>query len=137
MFFMDERALLVIASAAFLGGVISIATRLGDFSRVRDIDPFAMFWTALLKPLIGVVLAIFILAVLASESINIAVVGKDPLGLENHYDKEHWGHIRVHTFYVLWVIGFLAGFSERFAWDFVQRSEGLSEGPSPVPEKKT
>ncbi len=35
VFFMDQRALLVIVSAAFLGGVVSIATRLGEFARVR------------------------------------------------------------------------------------------------------
>jgi hypothetical protein len=28
--------------------------------------------------------------------------------------------------YVLWVLGFLAGFSERFAWDFVDRAQGVA-----------
>jgi hypothetical protein len=72
IFFMNERALAVISSAAFIGGVISIATRLQEFSRVRDLDPFAMFWTAMLKPLIGVVLSFFILATLAGGVISFA-----------------------------------------------------------------
>lgn len=67
VFFMDQRALLVIISAAFLGGVVSIATRLSEFAQVRGLDPFAMFWTALLKPLIGVTLSVFILATLSGE----------------------------------------------------------------------
>jgi len=39
---MNGRALAVISSAALIGGVISIATRLQEFSRVRNLDPFAM-----------------------------------------------------------------------------------------------
>ena len=32
----------VISSAAFIGSVISIATGLQEFSRVRDLDPFVL-----------------------------------------------------------------------------------------------
>ena len=32
------------------------------------------------------------------------------------------------TLYILWVFGFLAGFSERFAWDFVDRAQGIASG---------
>jgi hypothetical protein len=127
VFFMDQRALLVIVSAAFLGGVVSIATRLDEFAKVRGLDPFAMFWTALLKPLIGVTLSVFILAALSGEIIGLGFLGKDPLGLVNIGIGET-GTLTAKTAYILWVIGFLAGFSERFAGDFVQRTEGIAGG---------
>jgi hypothetical protein len=40
------------------------------------------------------------------------------------------------TIHVLWVIGFLAGFSERFAWDFVDRAQGRAAGDQPPPRPK-
>ncbi len=43
IFFLDGSALTVITGAALIGGIVSIATRLNEFSRVRDLDPFAMF----------------------------------------------------------------------------------------------
>ena len=43
VFFMNGEALTVVAFGAFLGGVVSIATRLAEFCYVRGLDPFAMF----------------------------------------------------------------------------------------------
>jgi hypothetical protein len=134
IFFMDQRALLVIASAAILGGIVSIATRLGEFSRIRGLDPFAMFWTALLKPLIGVALSFFILAALAGEVIGFGFLGKDPMAIGNELVGVT-GKMTERTLYILWVIGFLAGFSERFAWDFVQRTEGVAGGDTGADKK--
>jgi hypothetical protein len=128
VFFMEQRALLVIVSAAFLGGVVSIATRLGEFAKVRGLDPFAMFWTAFLKPLIGVALSVFILAVLAGGIVSFGFLGNDPLGLvksDQAIAVGEPGTLTAKAAYILWVIGFLAGFSERFASDFVQRTEGI------------
>lgn len=147
IFFMNGRALLVITSAAFIGGVVSIATRLREFSRVKDLDPFAMFWTALLKPLIGVILSLFILAALAGGVVSIGILDKssfdalDPSAIRTlteklQNDAPHANEMITSTIdsvivaaralYILWVVGFLAGFSERFAWDFVDRAQGVT-----------
>lgn len=124
IFFMNGKALAAIASAAFIGGVISIATRLQEFSRVRDLDPFAMFWTAMLKPLIGVVLSLFIFATIAGNIITFGFMENAELGklLDSTVT------IGNKALYVFWVLGFLAGFSERFAWDFVDRAQGVANG---------
>jgi hypothetical protein len=124
IFFMNGPALAVISSAAFIGGVISIATRLQEFSRVRDLDPFAMFWTALLKPLIGVVLSFFILATLSGGVISFSFLSTEAIG---DFTKP-MPPDTLKAMYVLWMFGFLAGFSERFAWDFVNRAEGTVSG---------
>jgi hypothetical protein len=126
IFFMEGKALAVIASAAFIGGVISIATRLREFSRVRDLDPFAMFWTAMLKPLIGVVLAMFILATLIGGVITFGFFESN--AFSNLNEAKNALLLSPRTLYVLWVLGFLAGFSERFAWDFVDRAQGVASG---------
>ena len=129
IFFMDGRALIVITSAAFLGGVVSIATRLREFSRVTDLDPWAMFWTAMLKPLIGVVLALFILVTLAGGVISFGFLdgAGNPLALTDH-GAQVPSAVTDKILYVLWMLGFLAGFSERFAWDFVDRAGGVADG---------
>ena len=132
IFFMDGRALAIITSAALIGGIVSIATRLNEFSRVRDLDPFAMFWTAMLKPLIGVVLAVFILATLEG---NILSFGFLPAASLAALSKTPLTDPAFQALYILWVLGFLAGFSERFAWDFVGRAQGVASG-SPGGDKK-
>lgn len=129
IFFMDARALGIITFAALIGGIVSIATRLNDFSRVRDLDPFAMFWTAMLKPLIGVVLAVFILATLEGRVITFGFLGTDLLdALSGTTTAGNVESKATQALYIFWMLGFLAGFSERFAWDFVDRSEGVASG---------
>jgi hypothetical protein len=125
IFFMDIRAFAIITSAALIGGIVSIATRLNEFSRVRDLDPFAMFWTAILKPLIGVVLAVFILATLEG---NILSFGFLPSASFGALPKTPQSDEAIKALYILWVFGFLAGFSERFAWDFVGRAQSVASG---------
>lgn len=119
MFFMNSAALAVITSAAFVGGAVSIATRLKDFARARDLDPFAVFWTAMLKPLIGVVLSIFILAALYGQIVSFGFLNSSELPSGDVVPTAK-------GLYILWVLGFLAGFSERFAWDFVDRAQGVA-----------
>jgi hypothetical protein len=125
VFFMSGRALAVISSAAFIGGVISIAIRLRELSQARDLDPLGLFLTVMFKPLIGVVLSWFILALLAGDIISFGFLGKDPLALEASGSTPI---IKDKVLYALWILGFFAGFSERFAWDFVDRAEGLVVG---------
>lgn len=98
--------------AAFLGGCISILLRLRDFSESYDVDPTFFFWTAFFKPLIGVVLAIFIYCVLYSGVIEASFL-KIPADVKPET-----------KLYAFWfVVGFLAGFSERFASDVISRAE--------------
>lgn len=125
IFFMDGRALWAVASAAIAGGILSIVTRMGEFTRVRDMDPLAMFLTATFKPLIGVVLSVFILAALAGDIVSFGFLGVDPLHLAATPAS---ADPPKKVLYVLWAVGFLAGFSERFAWDFVDRATGATLG---------
>jgi len=128
IFFMNGTALTVITAAAIIGGIVSIATRLNEFSRVRDLDPFAMFWTAMLKPLIGAVLAIFILATLAGKILTLGFLSTDALFFSPNDPDLQKQIAAKEALYVLWALGFIAGFSERFAWDFVARTEGIAGG---------
>jgi hypothetical protein len=129
IFFMNGQALAVMTSAAFVGGVVSIATRMKEFSAMRDLDPFAVFWTALFKPLIGVVLSLFILATLAGGVITLGFLDRDAFTLIGAQGLDAANTAKAQaSLYVLFVLGFLAGFSERFAWDFVDRTQGVASG---------
>ena len=98
-----------IAGAAFLGGLVSMLSRLQAFSRLGDFDHVFLFFNALFKPLIGVIFGLFAFAFWKS--------GLLPL------DKELLQASL--TPYQIWTVGFLAGFSERFANDLISRGEGL------------
>ena len=97
-----------VASAAFLGGLVSILSRLKSFSRLGDFDHVFLFTNALFKPFIGVIFGLFAYAFWLS--------GLLPL------DNKLITHVTVHQ---LWVVGFLAGFSERFTQDLISRGEGI------------
>jgi hypothetical protein len=79
----------------------------------------------MLKPLVGVVLSFFILATLAGEVITFAIFPEDGL---SDLAQTTLTDGALKTLYILWTFGFLAGFSERFAWDFVNRAEGTVSG---------
>jgi hypothetical protein len=97
-----------LASAAFLGGLVSILSRLKSFSRLGDFDHVFLFANALFKPFMGVIFGLFAYAFWLS--------GLLPL------DARLTAEVTVHQ---LWVVGFLAGFSERFTQDLISRGEGI------------
>ena len=105
--------LLAVAAAAFLGGVVSLLSRMREFSKLRDFDPIFLFWNGLLKPYVGIIFALFVFAFLKSEFVPAVKLGSD-------------------TVYVWWVVGFLSGFSERFTRDIISKSEGAIGGPKPA-----
>jgi DNA-binding XRE family transcriptional regulator len=88
------------------GSVISIATRLSNFeSKFYDInDHRILFLTGFFKPIIGVIFAIFVSAVIMSGFLPIAVP-------------------ETNQKYFFAVIGFISGFSERFAKDIISKTK--------------
>jgi hypothetical protein len=97
-----------VAGAAFLGGLVSILSRLKSFSRLGDFDHVFLFTNALFKPFIGVIFGLFAYAFWLSGLLPL-----DPKLIANV------------TAHQLWVVGFLSGFSERFTQDLISRGEGI------------
>jgi hypothetical protein len=95
-------------AAAYLGGLVSVMSRLHGFARIGDFEHVFLFVNALARPLIGAISGIFAYAALASGFIPL--------------DQELIGTITPHQ---VWTIGFVAGFSERLAKDLVSRSEQM------------
>lgn len=113
LFAAESATLTTVAAAAFLGGVVSLLSRMREFSKLRDFDPIFLFWNGLLKPYVGIIFAIFVFAFLKSEFVPAVKLGSD-------------------TIYVWWVVGFLSGFSERFTRDIISKSEGAFSGGRPA-----
>lgn len=101
---MDHIIILVFSS--FLGSVVSIATRIGILEQ-SCYRPLRTFVSVLFRPLISLAFAIFIYAILQTGMISF-------LGLSLKGSK---------GIATLWAVGFLAGYSERFAKDFVSEAE--------------
>lgn len=106
---LDFAATPAVIGAAYLGGLVSVLSRLESFSKLRDFDPMFLFLNALAKPFLGVVFGLFAYAALKSGFLPLKIDAPDPT-----------------TTYHLWAIGFLAGFSERFANDLGSRGAGLA-----------
>ncbi len=96
----------IIVFSSFLGSVVSVVTRIGylDQSSYR---PLSIYMNVLFRPLISLAFALFIYAVLQTGLISF-------LGLSLAGAK---------GIATLWVVGFLAGYSERFSKDFISETE--------------
>jgi hypothetical protein len=95
-------------AAAFVGGLVSVLTRLQGFARLSDVDHVFQFVNAFARPFIGAAFGVFAFAALKGNLIPL--------------DKEILASLTPHA---IWAIGFLAGFSERFGPALVTRGEGL------------
>jgi hypothetical protein len=100
-----------VLAAAFLGGLVSVMTRLQNFARLSDVDHVFQFVNAFVRPFIGAAFGVFAFAALKGNLIPL--------------DKEMLESLSAHG---VWAIGFLAGFSERFGPALVTRGEGLFSG---------
>ncbi|WAJ28333.1 hypothetical protein [Antarcticirhabdus aurantiaca] len=94
-----------------LGSVVSILLRLGEFEAMRGKSKQFLYYTGFTLPIIGAAFGAVIGAVLAAQVISIRI-GEFPGGSQ--------------SFEVYMVVGFLAGFSERFSRGVLKALEGTS-----------
>lgn len=113
--FGDPYLFLTLTSAAVAGGVISLLTRIREFTDLAVFNPLLVFSTAFFKPVIAIAFAYLIYSVLNSELIGLA-------GFDKILDWTEQS--RTAALSVVWVVGFFSGFSERFVNDFVGSVEG-------------
>lgn len=97
--------LLMVAVAGGAGSAVSMLVRIQDFAQQKNFDPLAVFLTGFFKPVIGICFALFILFVIKSEIVPVKPTDKE---------KE---------IFLFLALGFVAGFSERFARDIISRTE--------------
>jgi hypothetical protein len=100
-----------LAFAAFVGGLVSLLSRVNQFANLYIFDPFLIFVNSLLKPLIGAVLALTMFAILESGIVEIKFINFEIEGSKPRF--------------IFWAFGFIAGFSERLAGDFIARAESV------------
>jgi uncharacterized membrane protein len=108
---LDERsvALLIIAiHAAFIGGIISILARIQDFLSDPTLSPPLIYISVIRKPFLAATIVVLVFSVLRAGLISFN--GVDLAGPSAPY--------------LAWAVGFLCGFSERFAQDFVVSASG-------------
>lgn len=123
-FILPPREASPLAFAAAVGGLVSLLSRVNQFAGLYVFDPILIFVNSLLKPLLGSLLALTAYAILKSGLVQVSGLALD------HVEGEHR--------YVFWAFGFVAGFSERLARDFIARAEGVvghpgEDGPSRRP----
>ena len=137
----------ILVGGAFVGGIVSILSRLDKFGTLRLYNPNLVFLTAFWKPMIGVALSMFTYSIFASEFIQISGFEFDttpPIeastsastsgtdGLSNNHPEQSKHHKH---YLIVWALGFLCGFSERFTRDLVRGVENkIMPGASDRPE---
>lgn len=93
--------------ASFLGSIVSVVTRMAKLLTYTVQNPVEIYVAVLFRPLISLGFALFIYAVLKAGIISfLGLQLEGPRGMAT-----------------VWVLGFLAGYSERFSKDFVAGAE--------------
>jgi len=110
-------ALIMLAMHAYLlGSSISILSRIQDYLLTPTLSPVLIYVSVISKPLLSVAVAILAFAVLKAGIISF-------IGVDLNSPSAP---------YLAWVLGFLCGFSERFAQDFVISTIGTFGEPHPL-----
>jgi hypothetical protein len=104
-FGVSSALILLAAGSGAIGSIVSIMSRVGDFSDLETKDHMVYFFTGLFKPVIGTAFAVFIFSLIKA--------GIVPIDLGNE----------TREVLVISAISFLSGFSERFASDFTKKVE--------------
>ncbi len=103
------------AIAGAVGGATSLLARLNELAALSrwssEGDPRQLFYTGLLKPVVGIVAGLFAYAAFSGGLITVHVPGQDASPV---------------VFYA--ALAFLAGFSERFAHDLTDSAGNLRGG---------
>jgi hypothetical protein len=124
-FSLDPLVFTFMAFGAIGGAVTSVLTRLGDFAAMGRAKIELVFLNALVKPIVAVFLSITVVALFASDAVNIAgfdiQVAKIVPGTPDYLKQ----------LAIFWSVGFLSGFSERFARDVVGRVDPPGGAPQP------
>src|SRR4030095_6643030 len=105
----DSTKVVLAAFFGCLGGVVSLLMRLAEFERTRGKSKQFLLLSGATQPIVGGIFAAVVGALLASKIINFGETGLNVW----HYT----------------VIGFLAGFSERFARNVLSIAEGQISRP--------
>jgi len=116
-----KKSMIVAGFFGVLGSVVSIMQRLDQFERPKRRSHSLVLFTGVALPLIGGVFAMVIAAVFRTGIVSTALTEPQP-GTDFPY------------FYV--VIGFLSGFSERFAGNILGRAEDGISGDREVTIRK-
>jgi hypothetical protein len=91
-----------------LGAAVSLMLRVRNLGRYRSIDSEALFYTAFFKPIVGAAFALFSFLALNAGIINLA----------SPPEKQR---------FLFAALAFVAGFSERFAKDVIDKVAGAAD----------
>jgi hypothetical protein len=119
--------------AGVLGSVTSILLRAITFDNKTFDDPLIPFLIGLLKPIIGLMLGIFISAVIQSD----IIVQLDVLFPQNAPSLALQQRNRQRRIFFVFSCAFIIGFSERLASDLLSKTESTLLSYSTVPSKKS
>lgn len=89
--------------SATLGGIVSILSRMQKFVSLEDLSPTMVYISVLRKPFLAAAFVVLVFCVLQIGLINVPGIS---------FDGDN-------APYVAWAVGFLCGFSERFAQDVI------------------
>jgi hypothetical protein len=94
--------------AGVAGAIVSVAIKTGSLVEDPAIDPFDAFISTVLRPPIGAAFALLLFSMIRLNVVNLGISVSSSSG------------------YSCWLIGFLAGFSERLVPDLILRTESQS-----------
>lgn len=116
--FMKKSEVIPLLCSAMFGAIAGQFARINQFGTLRAYHPLLVALNGFLKPLTTLILALALFAVIKTGIITVKSFDFSAAKPDEA------------TLYAIWLIGFLAGFSERFAPDVVRRAEDAIAPPA-------
>lgn len=112
--------IIVLVVAAFTGAVVSVLARFRFFLDAARATPMSAYMTLATKPFVSIAFATFIYAIIGSGLVTLPGISLDG----------------ANGYYIVWAIGFMSGFSERFVQDFVAQADRIAGAGTPAAAPK-
>jgi hypothetical protein len=113
------KEIVLVVFAAIVGACVSILSRSDTFASLFVYDPFLIFVNCLVKPIVACGLAVTVYCIFGSGIIQVTGLTDAIAGKPNPEGPD------LKLAAVLWVVGFVVGFSERLAADLISRTESV------------
>jgi hypothetical protein len=113
------KEIVLVVFAAIVGACVSILSRSDTFASLFVYDPFLIFVNCLVKPIVACGLAVTVYCIFGSGIMQVAGLTDAIAGKPDEAGPD------LKLAAILWVVGFVVGFSERLAADLISRTESV------------
>lgn len=124
----ETGAIKMLILSSIGGTLLSMIMRLNDFTEMTVFDPLFIFWSTFFRTILAALTALFLFTLMGQGIITI-----DLIKFTSFSQLSKTAGYSLSDFSSIMLLGFISGFSERFARRFIAQAEDKFDGLPPAP----